>query len=66
MLLTDEERKKFVAYLRQDIMSNEAIVRQMEKLPFTGPLINERKSLINAEIIVANMLEGFESQTISV
>lgn len=37
MLLTQEEREKFAAWLRQEAQTAKALVEQMNKLPFPIP-----------------------------
>lgn len=69
MLLTDEERKKFVVYLRCDAASNKSIADQLaNSSTIMGPAIQElakrKRVLALAEVIVAQELESAESQVI--
>lgn len=66
MLLSEEERRRFAAYLRRDAESNRLISEQLMKLG--GPMseIGRRKRLdAAAEDVVARMLEEAETATIS-
>lgn len=62
ILLTDEERKKFAQYLRQDVESDQALIKQMEKMggPVMLPIIKKHSIEAHAKIIVAKLLEATE------
>jgi hypothetical protein len=63
--LTQEERNKFVSWLKQDATNNDELVQQMEKISLPKNIIDTKKKEIMAEMIVANMLENTESQEFS-
>ena len=66
MLLTDDERHRFITYLEQDAESNRLLIEQFAKLgPHLEPLAKAKRSEMMAELIVATMLRSSESQTIS-
>jgi hypothetical protein len=67
MLLTDEERKKFAAYLRQDAMSNRLLAKQLATMPSpTMKRLHDQKiAEATAEEMVAHILESTSSATIS-
>lgn len=60
MLLTDEERKKFAEYLETDVMSSEALLRQMEKLPGMETFAKKTRIEIAAMMMVAKRLRNTE------
>lgn len=60
MILTNEERLKFIAYLRQNIESSRLIVEQMKTLP-SGHLLSDReKTKMAAWMVVTADLESME------
>lgn len=64
MLLTDEERAKFAAYLKSEIEGNELILKQMAKLPGLGMAIGPRQAEIDATKLVLAKLISWEPQTL--
>jgi hypothetical protein len=59
MLLSIAEREVFCQWLRQSILSNEALLQQMEKLSVTKPLIEHRRELVKAErTVLKELLSG--------
>lgn len=66
VVLTNEERAKFIAWLKQDAESDRLIIGQMEKMQGLGDLMTKRaKQRLAAKLIVAELLETIEEQTIS-
>ena len=67
VLLTDEERRKFAAYLRQDAESNKLLSEAAKKMGSTPMMIIARRKRLeaDAESMVARMLEETESVTLS-
>lgn len=65
MLLTNSERQRFAQYLEQNISSNEALLKQMEKLGSMDVMITRFKGLIMAYKVVLADLVRVETQTIS-
>lgn len=65
VILSQAERDKFSAWLKQDIESNRGIVEQMEKLPHAAPIVKHKKQQMAACIIVANLLDSIEEQTVT-
>lgn len=67
-ILTDEERKKFAAYLRENAASNEQLIEQMKELNLpcvvADAMIKQRRIEIMAEKVIAQMLERTESWTL--
>lgn len=55
--LTDEETRRFAAWLRQDVESSRGVVTQLEKLPYASSIVAHRKHEMVACLIVAKMLE---------
>ena len=64
MLLTDEERCKFALYLRQGVESDEQLLKASANLSRMKPMQDMLKSRINAQRLVADMLESVENQEI--
>jgi hypothetical protein len=58
MLITDHERSRFCAYLRQQIESGKSLIPQMEKLPMGHMLAERERQRVAACLIV---LQGLES-----
>jgi hypothetical protein len=65
--LTSSERLRFLEYLRQEVASNEAIIRQMEKMG--GPVMEALTRRYRAEVaackVVANKLTNVENVTLT-
>lgn len=66
MILTDEERNKFIAYLEMNASTSAEMIKQFEKL--SGPAMIEmakrEKQKLVAYTIIANDLKSAESMTI--
>ena len=60
LLLTDEERKRFVEWLKQDALSNDLLAKQMDGMPHLAPLAKQKRMLAMSETIVAKELEKAE------
>lgn len=65
MILTNEERQKFILYLRQNIEDGRLIIEQMKKLPMGDSLTKPEKIRISAWLVVVADLESIESYEIS-
>jgi hypothetical protein len=65
MLLTDEERRKFAAYLKQNAESGRLIIEQFEKVGgVASMLVAREKQKCAAYLIVARELDATESFTV--
>lgn len=64
MILTDEEKDRFCAYLEQVIESSRGIATQMEKLSLPATLISREKILASAALVILNDLRSAEKMTI--
>lgn len=70
MLLNDDERRRFAAYLRQDAAANRAMAEQHEAQlrasmgPLFGPTYRQKYDDAAAEERVARLLESSESFTV--
>ncbi len=64
MLLTDEERKRFVEYLNSEIRSSGSIIEQAEKINLPNILILGYKRDVLAMITIRNRLQNVEVQSI--
>lgn len=62
--LTQQERDKFIAWLRQDANSNRSLIQQMQSMPGTKPIADQLKQRTAACLIVAQILDGIQEQTI--
>ena len=62
--LTDEERRKFAAWLMQEAHSNDVIIKQMEKLPGLETGIKKYRLEAAAYLMIARRLESTEKMTI--
>lgn len=60
MILTNEERQKFITYLKQNIESSRLLIEQMEKLSGAAMMVGPEKTKIAAWLIVAADLESHE------
>jgi len=65
MLLTDTERKRFLAYLNNSIETSRAIIEQMEKLPGASVLVPQEKTNLAGHLIVASHLKSMTVETIT-
>jgi hypothetical protein len=65
MLLTDQERRKFIEWCRQEIETNKILIEQAGKLTAVEMIIRRLQVMTTALVVVAQMLENVESQTIS-
>lgn len=63
MLLTEEERVKFVAFLRQEATTNDALARQLADMNLPG-LSKRKRALAAAQTIVAVEMESWHQETI--
>ena len=64
MLLTNEERERFAAYLEQEARSDLAILEQMEKSNMPAALIQKYRVEAMAAQVIAKKLRSTESETI--
>jgi hypothetical protein len=66
MLLTNDERRRFIEYLERDALSNQQLVSQMEQLgPAMMTLAKRYKDKISAALLIADDLRRVELQTIT-
>lgn len=65
MLLTDDERRKFAEWCRQEIQTNKILIEQAGKLTAVEMITRRLQITTAALTVVAQMLETTESQTIS-
>lgn len=65
MLLTDDERRKFAEWCRQEIQTNKILIEQAGKLTAVEMITRRLQITTAALTVVAQMLETMESQTIS-
>ena len=61
--LTNEEKQRFLAYLRNEQVMAEQMLEQAERIN-SEPLIRKLKLEATAHRFVANRLESWESQTL--
>jgi hypothetical protein len=61
MLLTQAEREKFAAYLEQEAASDEAIIRQGQKMGMHESLLKQWRLQVLAATVVAKKLRSAES-----
>jgi hypothetical protein len=59
-VLSADERQRFVAYCRQNVASNKAIMEQMTKLPGMDMVVRKLQAETVAFEVVANILEIIE------
>ena len=64
IVLTDQERDKFGAYLLQEAESSNALAEQMEKAGVPVPVIKKFKTEVAAFLIVRRQITGGEEFTI--
>ena len=59
--LTDQEREKFAAYLRQEAEVSDGLAKQMTAMPGVGDIAKKYRTEAAASFIVAGILTGGES-----
>ena len=64
MLLTDQEREKFIQYLRQSAETSEGMLKQFEELSLMPELIKREKIKAAAYRVVLADLQAVESTTL--
>ena len=64
MMLTREEREKFIQYLQQDADNNHKLIGQAEKIGMPKPMIDRLKMEYHAAKIVCMRLQNVEEETI--
>jgi hypothetical protein len=72
IMLTDEERRKFSAYLKQEAESDRGIAEQLEKLhdqmhmaaPLKDAMSKKMKTEMAAKLIVASIIDRTESASL--
>lgn len=62
--LNQQERTKFAEWLMQEIEDDKLLIIQMEKIPNTKPLVDQRKIEIKASFILLDKLMSIEDVTI--
>lgn len=65
LLLTDDERARFAAYLERTAADDEAMIAQMEKIKAPEVLIKRTRTEALAAKIIAAKLRSIESVSIS-
>lgn len=65
MLLTEEERLKFIQYLETSIDGTNQILKQMKLMKLPATLIEREFKIMQAEQIVVDKLKSFSLETIS-
>lgn len=64
LLLTDQERMRFAAWLEHDAATTQGIVEQMEKLgPHTAPMVARQKMEAAAALFIARKLRETHSDS---
>jgi hypothetical protein len=65
LLLTDQERERFAAWLEHEAATENTLVAQMEKLGPSFALVIEQKKLeANASLVIARKLRSTQSMSI--
>lgn len=65
LLLTDQERLRFAAWLEHEAATTKGIVEQMEKLgPHTAPMVARQKTEAAAALLIARKLRETHSDSI--
>jgi hypothetical protein len=64
MVLTDNDRRRFIEYLSQSIESTRLIIGQLEKLPSAKIVLHKEKMEMAAEIVVLAKLVSMESMSL--
>lgn len=64
MILSDQERERFAAYLEEDARTNELLIQQLQKVPGTPELSEKLRAESVACRVVAAKLRAVETQTI--
>jgi len=65
MLLTDEERWRFIRYLEEEAATDEGMAAQMEKIRVPASLPKKLRAEALAAKVVAAKLRSIESMTVS-
>lgn len=65
ILLSEEERKRFAAFLREGAESDSAIASLMEQTKMPGGLVNLLRTKATAKMLVAHELEITSDESIS-
>lgn len=65
MLLTNEERQRFITYLRQWAESNRQLIDVAKDKPYAQVLVPSLKQELDACLIITAKLETIESVTIN-
>lgn len=65
MLLTNEERERFAAWLEHEASTAKILIEQMEKLgPHAAPLVAREKAEAAAAMLIAAKLRATQSMSI--
>ena len=64
MILTNEERHRFILYLQEMARDNYALAKQMDALPGTEKLAQKYRAEALAAQVIVQMLEKTESVTV--
>jgi transcription initiation factor TFIIIB Brf1 subunit/transcription initiation factor TFIIB len=64
MLFSDDERRRFSEWLRQEATTAKQLIEQMEKLPIGSALAKGEKIYAAACVVIASRLEKTETVTI--
>lgn len=61
LLLSEQERERFAAWLEQEAATSEAVVEQMSKLTVPQAFVDKERAEANAARIIARRLRATES-----
>lgn len=65
MLLTEQERLRFAAWLEREASTSSALIEQMEKLgPHVAPMVVHQRAEIAASLLIAKKLRAIQSESI--
>ena len=65
LLLTDQERDRFAAWLEHEAATEEGLIEQMEKLgPHFALVVQQKKLEANASLVIARKLRSTQSMSI--
>ena len=65
LLLTQQERDRFAAWLEHEAAVGKGLIEQMEKLgPHAGPLVAREKAEAAAALLIARKLRSTEGMSI--
>lgn len=65
LLLTQQERDRFAAWLENEAATSKLLIEQMEKLgPHALPVLNLERTEMNAAIVIARKLRNTTSESI--